>query len=280
MATPSITAQQSPITDKAAASEGETVSEIQSLILRAQDLTKSVDWWNTAMIWGLAIAAIAAVFVLISTRVVVAKSKELSNIQDRLSNAKDKQLALDLKAKDSQIELAKKGAAEATATAKGFESQIAASDARAKVAEAEAAKANLELVRLRTPRTLDTGQQQRIVKGLEFFPDIPFDLTVYLDSESVDFMRTVKLVLSTAKWKQVAAKGPIGLGNSDPLIGLSVSTGVLVVMSNSGTGGQRWADAIDKLVGLLKAEHVDASGTIAMTGVEPNAVHITIGKKM
>jgi hypothetical protein len=91
------------------------------------------------MIWGLAIAAIAAIFVLISTRVVVAKSKELSQAQDHLGDAKDKQLKIDLRAKDAQIELAKKGAAEATATAKGFESKIADSDARAKSAEAQVA---------------------------------------------------------------------------------------------------------------------------------------------
>ena len=127
------------IIDSAARSEGDNVSEIQSLSLRVRDITQSVDWWNTAMLWGLAFAAIAAIFVVIATRVVVAKSKELSQVQDQLGDAKDKQLALDLKAKDTQIELAKKGAAEATATAKGFESKIADSDARVKSAEAQVA---------------------------------------------------------------------------------------------------------------------------------------------
>jgi hypothetical protein len=62
------------IIDSAARSEGDNVSEIQSLSSRVRDLTQSVDWWNTAMLWGLAFAAIAAIFVVIATRVVVAKS--------------------------------------------------------------------------------------------------------------------------------------------------------------------------------------------------------------
>jgi hypothetical protein len=80
------------------------MSEIQSLTLRVQSLIHSVDWWNTAMIWGLALAAIAAVFVVIATRVVVTRTGELSTAQDLLSEAKDRQLREDLKAKDLEIE--------------------------------------------------------------------------------------------------------------------------------------------------------------------------------
>src|SRR5260370_34003096 len=57
---PTKAAQHTSTTASATHSEGEKMSEIQSLTLRVQSLIHSVDWWNTAMIWGLALAAIAA----------------------------------------------------------------------------------------------------------------------------------------------------------------------------------------------------------------------------
>jgi hypothetical protein len=56
------------------------------------------------MIWGLALAAIAAVFVFIATRVVVSRTGQLTTTQDLLSKAKDRQLQLDLKEKDIKIQ--------------------------------------------------------------------------------------------------------------------------------------------------------------------------------
>jgi hypothetical protein len=130
---------QSDSTDIGMSTEGGNVSEIQALADRVRDLSQSVDRWNIVMLWGLALAAVAAVVIGISTRLVVVRTGQQSGAQEMLNSAKDRQLALDLKAKDAQIELAKKGAAEATATAKGFESKIADSDARVKSAEAQVA---------------------------------------------------------------------------------------------------------------------------------------------
>lgn len=84
-------------------SEGENTPEIESLTARVRDLSQSVDWWNSAMIWGLALAALAAVFVLIATRVVVTRAAQLSSAQDSLSSAKDRRLQSDLKDKDVKI---------------------------------------------------------------------------------------------------------------------------------------------------------------------------------
>jgi hypothetical protein len=84
-------------------SDGENMSEIESLASRVRDLSQSVDWWNSAMIWGLALAALAALFVLIATRVVVTRAAQLSAAQDSLSSAKDRRLQSDLKDKDVKI---------------------------------------------------------------------------------------------------------------------------------------------------------------------------------
>ena len=83
--------------------EGENVPEIQSLTLRVNALNQSVDWWNTAMVWALVFAALAALAVVVTTRVALMRAKELGDVQAELIQAKDRQLTLDLKDKDSKI---------------------------------------------------------------------------------------------------------------------------------------------------------------------------------
>jgi len=83
--------------------EGENVPEIQSLTLRVNALNQSVDWWNTAMVWALVFAALAAVAVVVTTRAPLMRAKELGDVQAELIQAKDRQLTLDLKDKDSKI---------------------------------------------------------------------------------------------------------------------------------------------------------------------------------
>jgi hypothetical protein len=95
--------QHTPISDKATVSEGEKVSEIQSLALRARDLSQAVDRWNTAMIWALVLTALAAVLVVVTTRVALTKAKKLAGVQEELIRAKDAQLTSDLKEKDAKI---------------------------------------------------------------------------------------------------------------------------------------------------------------------------------
>jgi hypothetical protein len=67
------------------------VSEIQTLALRVQALNQSVDWWNTAMIWALVAAAMAAIFVVATTYVALTRAKQLADTQAELIQAKDLQ---------------------------------------------------------------------------------------------------------------------------------------------------------------------------------------------
>jgi hypothetical protein len=85
-------------------SNGESMQEIQSLTLRIQRLGQDVDWWNTAMIVALILAALAAVAVVITTRMALVKAKELTDAQGGLDKAKDRELQQALKAKDEEIE--------------------------------------------------------------------------------------------------------------------------------------------------------------------------------
>jgi hypothetical protein len=82
----------------------EPMSDIQSLTLRVQDLTRSVDWWNNAMLWTLIFVAIAAVAVAITTLKVITKTKELSSAQARLDKEKEGKLETELTDKGLKIE--------------------------------------------------------------------------------------------------------------------------------------------------------------------------------
>ncbi len=64
------------------------MSDIQSLALQAQDLGQSADWWNSAMIWALVFAAIAAIAVVVTTHNALKRAKQLGDAQEKLMDLK------------------------------------------------------------------------------------------------------------------------------------------------------------------------------------------------
>lgn len=70
---------------------------------RVDHLTNQVDWWNGAMVWALLFTALAAIAVVVTTRMVLIRSKELSKAQEDLLGDKERQLSLDLKEKDLKV---------------------------------------------------------------------------------------------------------------------------------------------------------------------------------
>jgi hypothetical protein len=78
--------------DKPPKPEGEKMPEIQALTVRAQALSQSVDWWNAAMIWALVFTALAAIAVLVTTRIALKQAKQLAEVQDQIIQAKDIQV--------------------------------------------------------------------------------------------------------------------------------------------------------------------------------------------
>src|ERR1700722_1325041 len=208
--------QHASTTASAMRSEGENMSEIQSLTLRVQKLSHSVDWWNTAMIWGLALAAIAAVFVVVATRIVVTRTGELSAAQDLLGEAKDRE-------KDVKIAEAQRGAADANTKAEGFRLDIAranesAAQARAQVAgaTAEAAKANLELAKIRTPRVIPRDKEAALSAELGAFSGQKFAAYTFQDQESMDLANAVGRILLAASWQLETPDSDVVIGRLGP----------------------------------------------------------------
>ena len=89
-------------------------SEIDRLTTHVNHLTAAFDFWNRWMLLGLGIAAFAAVWISLTTRLTIVRSRQLTVAQRQLDAAKEAQLKLDLKEEaDEKIADANKAAGDA-----------------------------------------------------------------------------------------------------------------------------------------------------------------------
>ena len=195
------------------------MTEIQSITQQIEALSKSVDVWNILMLWGLALAAVAAVFVVIATRVVVTETGKLADAQNTLIAAKDRNLKLELKQKDLDIANATGQASEAkeqanTAQQRAAGAEIEAAEAKttqqrveielakqqAKAAEAE--KNLLELRERIKPRRLTDQQSKDFVNALKSHPRgvIRVGWTQQGGDECFNFLSQIIGLLKEAGW--------------------------------------------------------------------------------
>ena len=143
-------------------SEGENVSEIQSLTTRISYLSQSSDFWNTWMLWTLVFAFVAAGAVAFITRMSIVCAKQLAEAQDELISAKGRQLSFDLRDKDVKISKANDDAAHANERA-------ATAIERSALLEKDAAQARLETEQIKEKtswRKLTDEQKQLFIASL------------------------------------------------------------------------------------------------------------------
>lgn len=133
------------------------MSNIQILADRARDLSPSIDWWNAAMIWALVAAAIAAIAVVVTTRIALQRTKQFADAQAELSKLKEDTLQADLREKDLKIAKANQNAGEANERAGKFEKEAARGTAE-----------NLRLEAAIEPRRLTERQQQALAELTAF----------------------------------------------------------------------------------------------------------------
>ena len=79
------------------------VSSIEDLARQAAQLHDAVDWWNGWVVRSLIVAAVAAVAIVITTRMQLFRAKQLDEVQTQLLKTKEAQLTSDLKDKDVKI---------------------------------------------------------------------------------------------------------------------------------------------------------------------------------
>jgi len=227
------------------------------------DLWKSADRLSDAITlanWGIAASLL---FGFLFTAFVIIAGNRKDELNEALS-----------KAQDLRISEAQRGAAEATATAKGFESKIAESDARTKAAEAQvvsamarsdeavaqvktadariaeaqrdAARANataeqerlarLQLEARLADRTLSAAQQTALVSQLSATPGTIVDVMTWGDSPEIQIISGILLdCMRRAGWTVLS--GQAG-GGGGAVRGILIGT-----RSDAGPDVRRAADA-------------------------------------
>jgi len=199
-------------------SKGENVPEIDALGERVRLIGQSLDWWNNKMVWSLILAAISALFVVLTTVMALKRSGEKDEAQSELIQAKDRQLALDLGAKDMKIEEAKRAAAEANERAEHEALE------RAKL-EAEFVKQGPRFTLLRTHRD-DLIKKLRSLAGQRFTTLNEF---VNTDTEAIRTSSEITVILeSEADWHNNTPHGSSGGAN---MYGVGVMVRILPTAS-------------------------------------------------
>lgn len=234
------------------------MSNIEDLTRRAATLNGAIDSWNGAMIWALVLAALAAIAVVVTTRLALARAKQLGEVQAQLLRAKDNELASNLKEKDLRI-------AEATARAN---------------------EAALELAKYKAPRSLTSEQAARVTAAMGQFAGMQFDGAIgpLNDPEPMVFFDQVAKSLAAAGWQQVHWKSALTMRlprtNGTPdLGGVSVTNVIVDIHPTHRTRLQPVAQA---LAAALAAEGISAIADEGAGGGSENsaAIHILIGRKL
>jgi hypothetical protein len=144
-----------------------------------------------------------------------------------------------------------------------------------------AANAELELAKIRTPRTLTLEQQESIAASLKQFSGTSFDVASDTDKEAVDFAGQIEDTLAKAGWKQVEWTGGaiIRPGFNKFRIGQAIEIGI-----SAQVGMTRSVQLLP--IAKAFAAAFTAGGVAARAEYMPkpvsdndNAVHVIVGKK-
>jgi hypothetical protein len=154
---------------------------------------------------------------------------------------------------------------------------------RAAEAEHHAAEANLELARLKAPRTLRPEQQQRVIAMVKPFAGTQFDIGVVQgDPEAAELMVLIETVLKAAGWSQIDwVGGDIVLTLAGrPTAGVVTTTNVAIAVHPE--RASTLENAAAALLTALSSQGIAArAGTSAAAFLNRNAdaIHILIGRK-
>ena len=192
-------------------------SEIDSLTRRIEHLTHAADFWNGLMLWGLIAAAVAAVWIVLSTRLAVIRTKELGTAQGLLSDAKDRQLQIDLKSKDIEIGNLKVRSDTAEKEIGSAKADTAKATQRAAEANKTAEEERIERLKLEAqiaPRRLTQEQMQSMANACILFQGRSVTIRSYaLDAEGAILAKQLIAALQASGvhvQDATAASSPVG----------------------------------------------------------------------
>jgi hypothetical protein len=235
-----------------------SVSSIEDLTRHAAQLHDAVDWWNDWVVRSLIAAAVAAVAVLVTTRMQLFRAKQLDEVQTQLLKSKESQLAADLKDKDVKI-------AEANERAN---------------------QAALELAKFKAPRALSAEQMGQIVAKMKRFAGTEFDGGVgpLNDPEPLHLFDQMSQSLVAAGWRPLAFASQqamtLSRSNGTPAVGGVSVTNVIIDIHPS--QAERLWPVARALAEALAAEGIAAAYDQGSGGGSTNerAIHVLVGRKL
>jgi hypothetical protein len=158
------------------------MSDLESLTSQANELSSKVDFWNNAVIWALAITALAAVAIFVSQRLAFVRAKSLADVQDKISRIKES-------AENEKVTTLQKNASDAKAAQQRVEIELAKQQERT----ANAEKSLLQFHKEASARRLSGEQKTKLTNLLKVKP--PGAIVIVspiVDSESSDFANDFK----------------------------------------------------------------------------------------
>jgi len=149
---------------------------------------------------------------------------------DALSTMRDAEQRARISVLDNSTQGLRTDAENARRVAEGFRAQIADSNARAKVAEAQALEARLALEQFKADRTLSNEQRQRIIAKLKPFAGQDFSFSVYPNPEALRLLGILNAVLTASGWKRIDPQiGDVNVSAAGAVAGMAYDTGIDVL---------------------------------------------------
>ncbi len=201
---------------------------------------------------------------------------QLANADERVANAARDAAKAAERASEAESHLSEANARAAEASAKAEQFRLGIADAEKDAAEAKArlAETNLELAKMRVPRTLTSEQQAHLLSVLKPFAGQKFSLSVQGEAEAIDLLKTLKAILVSAGWVQIPTQlGAVEIGDAGQIF----VTGVVVEITPK-------AEMKRAEIAALLANELNASGiaTRAWRNVQLRddaAINVAVGKK-
>jgi hypothetical protein len=229
----------------------------------------SLQFWQSVVLWANIVALAGGV---LTGAALFVSAWVSSNIADVVQQDADQ-----------RISEARTRGDEARADAASANQRASEAAERAAEAEQRAAEANLELARLKAPRTLRPEQQQRVIAMVKPFAGTQFDIGVVQgDPEAAELMVLIETVLKAAGWSQIDwVGGDIVLTLAGrPTAGVVTTTNVAIAVHPE--RASTLENAAAALLTALSSQGIAArAGTSAAAFLNRNAdaIHILIGRK-
>ena len=229
----------------------------------------------------------ANVVYLAALVVVVVSTFAIYELSKRVTDAKDRELKQFRTESEVSIATAKAESANAIQIAETekraraeLESQVAAAGARAAEANLAASEAQLELAKLKAPRTVAPEDQARMIADLKAFTGQKYSVAVFQDPEALALLRVLNAMLKSAGWLQVDPPYPTILISVDGIKAApSFHSGVIATIGRDGGASAVALRALSD--GLSRAGIPCRRGerSSELQDKSPNTIVIDIGKK-